>query len=263
MEPLMGHTEIARLPTSQRWQIVTNLLHSPRLDARSVAGAVTVAAQRRLRDLNRDPSLTYCFWLLTQLASAARGDDFLGDVAALGIPAQPDDTVSRFLARVADHTRAQLADFPESGPFGDIAATALRQALAETVGTHGRTLFGSSVDELVFAFQRYSTPTQFGDLAQRFFAAFMGQTLRYYLDREIPHAIGGDGLIHSGDASTFTAALDRHARELARVVEAFAIGWYDKHHWERLGSIPLIDAQGFVGHALPKLRGALVREAKR
>ena len=70
-------------------------------------------------------------------------------------------------------------------------------------------------------------------------------------------------LTHVTDATAFSAALDRHARELARVVEAFAVGWYDKRNWERLGAIPLVDAQGFIGHALPKLRGALVREANR
>ena len=259
----MGHHEIARLPTSQRWRVVVDLLNAPRLDAPSVAGAVTLAAERRLQALSNDPSLTYCFWLLTRLAAAARGPDFVAEVAQLGIRARSDDTALRFLARVADHTREQLGAFPESGPFGEIAAVALREALKETVGTQGRTLFGSSLEDLVTAFRRYATPTQFGDLAHRFFASFMGQTLRYYVDRELPHTVGSASLPYIDDAGDFARALDLHARQLARVVENFAVGWYSKRNWERMGAIGPDDAEGFVHHALPKLRGAIVREAAR
>lgn len=259
----MGHNEIARLPAWQRWRRVVELLNAPRLDAPSVAGAVTFAAERRLRELGTDPSLKYCFWLLTRLAAAARGPDFVADVAQLGIPARPDDTALQFLARIADHTREELGAFPESGPFGELAAVALREALQETVGIQGRTLFGSSLEDLEVAFRRYSTPTQFGDLAQRFFASFMGQTLRYYVDRELPHAVGSASLRHLDDTGDFTAALDLHARQLARVVETFAVGWYSKRNWERMGAIEPDDAEGFVRHALPKLRGALVREGAR
>ena len=259
----MGHTEIARLPASVRWRVVVGLLQAPQLDAAAVGGAVTLAAERRLRELSGDPSIAYCFWLLTRLASAARGPDFLADAAQLGIPVRPGDSALRFLARVADHTRGMLSARPESGPFGDIAATALRQALSETVGTQGRSLFGSSLEDVETAFRRFSTPTQFGDLAQRFFASFMSQTLRFYVDRELPQAVGGVGLPRVADATAFNEALDRHARDLARVVERFAVGWYSKKNWERLGSIGPDDAQGFVGHALPKLRGAVIREGTR
>lgn len=121
----MGHTEIARLPTSRRWAVVVDLLHAPQLNAPSVAGAVTHAAERRLQTLSTDPSVTYCFWLLTRLAAAARGPDFVADVAQLGIPTRPDDSALRFLARVGDHTREQLGMYPGSGPFGEIAAIAV------------------------------------------------------------------------------------------------------------------------------------------
>ena len=260
----MGHNEVARLPTSQRWRVVVGLLNSPQLNSPGVSSAVTAAAERRLRELGDDPSLTYCFWTLTRLASAARGrgaggSAFIGEVSALGIPAEPGESALRFLARVADHTRERLSEYPESGPFGDIAATALRQALAETVGTRGRSLFGSSLDDLEAAFRRHATPTQFGDLAHRFFASFMGQTLRYYVDRELPHVIGSTAVEDVSDATAFAQALDRHSRDLARVIERYAVDWYNKKNWERLGEISEEDAQGFIRHALPKLRSATKR----
>jgi hypothetical protein len=259
----MGHTEIARLPTSPRWGTVVDLLHAPQLDAPAVAGAVTNAAERRLQRLGSDPSVAYCFWLLTRLAAAARGPDFVTDVAQVGIAARPDDSALRFLARVGDRTRERLEAYPESGPFGEIAAVALRQTLSETAGTQGNSLFGSSLNDVAAAFRRYATPTQFGDLAHRFFASFMSQTLRYYVDRELPHAVGSVGLANVDAADAFGLALDLHARQLSRVVERFAVGWYSKKQREGADAISLEEAQNFIRHALPKLRGALVQAGPR
>jgi hypothetical protein len=87
----MGHTIVGRLPNYPRWQAVVAMLQWPELDAAAVAGATTWAAQDRLRQLRGDPSLTYCFWLLTRLASAARGPDFEAELAQLGLPAQRDE----------------------------------------------------------------------------------------------------------------------------------------------------------------------------
>ena len=259
----MGHTIVARLPKSQRWREVVALLDAPRLDAAGVAGATVVAAERRLLQLRGDPSLTYCFWLLTRLASAARGPDFLSDAAQLGVPAKPDDTALQFVARVADRTRVELNRFPESGPFGELAALALRHALTETVGAEGRSLFGSSLEDLERAFRRHSTAAQFGELARRFFGDFVARTLRFYVDRELPHAVGGGALSAVGDAANFAAALDLHARQTAGIVQDFAAAWYSKLHFERMGAIGRDDVDGFVAHALTKLRKELEREAAR
>ncbi|MGH2535107.1 MAG: hypothetical protein ACRDJW_22825 [Thermomicrobiales bacterium] len=255
----MGSTIVDRLPKSQRWQVVVGLLNMPHLDARAVGGASCLAAQRRLNQLRSDPSLGYCFWLLVRLA-AARGDNFAGEVAQLGIPARRDDAALQFVARVADHTRVELNRYPQSGPFGEIAALALRAALRETVGTEGRSLFGSPLEDVERAFRRHSSEAQFGDLARRFFADFTARTLRFYVDRELAHAVGGGGLATARETGEFSAALDLHARQTAKVVELYAARWYAKKHWERLGAIEIDDTQAFVAHALDKLQASLKRE---
>ena len=257
----MGHTIVGRLPKSERWRVVVGLLHAPRLDAPAVAGATARAAERRLLELRGDPSLAYCFWLLTRLAGAARGPDFLAEVAALGIPARPDDTALQFVARVADRARVELDRYPESGPFGELASLALRRALTETVGAEGRSLFGSSLEDLEGAFRRHSSAAQFGEQATRYFGDFSARTLRFYVERELGHAVGGGGLPSTAAAGDFAEALDRHARQSARIVEGFAAAWYSKKRWEREGAIPWEDARGFVAHALTKLRKELLVDA--
>lgn len=254
---IVGHSELGYLPTSARWRVVVALLAAPHLDAPAVAGATALAAKDRLTALRGDPSLSYCFWLLVRLAEAARGPDFLADATRLGVPASPGDTALAFVARVADRARVELNAHPESGPFGELASLALRRALTETVGTEGRSLFGSSLEDLEGAFRRHSTPVQFGELAKRFFGDFYARTLRFYVERELQNRVGGGALPTVAAANGFADALDLHARETARIVEGFAAAWYGKRHWESGGAIGQDETQGFVAHALTKLRKEL------
>lgn len=258
----MGHTIVGNLPKTHRWGQVANLLQSPVVDPVAVAAATVAAAEHRLIALRGDPSLTYGFWLLTRLASAARGPDFLADVAQLGVPAQPDDTVLTFIARVSDRARVELNRYPESGPYGEIASLALRGALAETVGTAGRSHFGSSLEDLEAAFRRHSTAAQFGELAHRYFAEVYARTLRFYVDRALSTSVRpGGGLASIADARQFGEALDRHARQSARIVERFGAEWFVKHHWSSGGAISREEAGRFTAHALTKLRKELLVDA--
>lgn len=258
----MGHYYFGRLPKTQKWLAVVALLEAPRLDPPAVAGATVKAAQDRLVALRGDPSLTYCFWLLVRLAEAARGPDFLADVARLGVPVRAEDPALAVVARAADRARIELDRFPESGPFGELASLALRRTLTETVGIENRSLFGSSLEDLERAFRRRSSPVQFGELAHRFFGDFVARTLRFYVERELSHHVGtGGGLASIADAGDFAAALDLHARQSARIVEGFAADWYAKHHWEAGGAIGREETQRFVAHALRKLRKELLVEA--
>lgn len=259
----MGHTELGYLPKSKRWRALMDLLEAPRLDAPTMAGATVFAAEGRLIALRGDPSLTYCFWLLTRLANAARGPDFLEEIRQLGVPARADDSALAFVVRVADTARIELNRYPESGPFGELASLALRRALTDTVGLEGRSLFGSSLEDLEGAFRRHSSAVQFGELATRFFGDFYARTLRFYVERELQNHVGGGALPTIATAGDFADALDLHARQSARIVEGFAAAWYSKKGWELQGAIGREDAQGFVAHALTKLRKELLLEAPR
>jgi hypothetical protein len=261
LECVMGHTELGVLPKSAKWQAVAALLAAPQVDVAQVAETTAIAAADRLNALRGDPAVAYCFWLLTRLASAARGPDFLQGVRALGIPVRPDDTAMALVARVADVSRIVLDRYPASGPFGEMAALSLRRALAETVSVENRPLFGASLADLERAFRRHSSPVQFGELAKRFFGEFYARTLRYYVERELQNRVGGAGLPTVAAANDFSDALTLHARETARYVEGFAAAWFDKHNWQSGGSIGPDETRAFVAHALRKMRTEIARES--
>ena len=53
----------------------------------------------------------------------------------------------------------------------------------------------------------------------------------------------------------FRGALERHCREAALIVEAFAGGWYSKSNYQ--GTLNPSTAQGFTDYALKKLADEL------
>jgi len=255
----MGHIRLGRLPKSQRWHEVIALLEGATPDPERVAMATAFAAHAQFGHLQGDPSLSYCFWLLARLASAARHPDFIDGLGLLGLDARPADSAIGFIAHISEHVRDEVERHPDSGLFGEMASLSLRRALTETIGTQGRSLFGSSVDDIEDAFRTHATPSRFGTLARRFFGDFLARTLRFYVDKELLLHVGPTaGLADLGQADAFVADLDRHARQSARIVEEFASDWFSKHDWETSGAIDRDEAQGFVAVALDKLRGELV-----
>lgn len=253
----MGHIRLGRLPKTQRWRDVVALLDAPDPDAARVAAATAMAAQARLGQLRNDTSLAYCFWLLARLASAARRPDFADAVDDVGLQAHATDSIFGFVSQVSDRVRDEIGRHPESGPFGDLAADALTRALTETVGTEGRSLFGSSVGDLERALRKHATPSEFGVVAQRFFADFLARTLRFYVDKELPQHVGTGGIDGIEQSAAFVEDLDRYTRQSAVIVQQFAADWFSKYDWQTGGAIGRDDAQHFVGVALGKLRKEL------
>ncbi len=254
----MGHTIVGEFPRTRPWNRVFDLLQAPEVSPGLVADATVRAAGSRLSQLRGDESLTYCFWLLTRLAAAARGPDFEADVGRLGLDVQTSDHALALVAQINERAREELGHFPESGPFGDIAINALRSSLTDTLGAQNRSLFGSSVEDLASAFRRHSTASQFGELATRFFGAFYAQTLRYYVDRALPAAMSPTGGLRTlADVSAFQEGLDRHARESAWIVAVYAAQWWVKHQGTQGALIGREEVRGFTAYALTKLRREL------
>ncbi|MCX5999222.1 MAG: hypothetical protein NTU41_06410 [Chloroflexi bacterium] len=251
----MGHLRLGRLPKTRRWIDVVGLLDASPEDTAGIAGAVVLAADGRLRDLASDPSLGYCFWLLTRVAWASRQSDFHERLSRLGINADANTPTLAFISRLTDRVNAEIGGNAQSGHFAELSSLALRRAISETVGQHAGSFFDTNVDTLQKAFQAHSTPPRFGALSTRFFADLFARTVRSLVDRELSHHVGSNkAYANATQSAAFMRALDLHARQSARIMETFAAEWYSKHNWETQGEISLAEAQGFVAIAVKKLR---------
>ena len=72
----MGHVRHGRLPKTQRWRQIVELISASPDDVGVIADTTATAAEHRLRELRNDASFAYCFWLLTRIAWASRSEDF-------------------------------------------------------------------------------------------------------------------------------------------------------------------------------------------
>lgn len=257
----MGHTRLGRLPKTRAWVQVIDLLETNVDNIPQVTRATLKATDAQLKRLSTDPAVSYCFWLLTRVTWLARSDDFAMRLPEIGVNPQTASSAFTFISQLTDHARVKAAEHPESGVFAEIASLSLRQALAQTVAEHSRTLFGTGLEDVQRACRAYSTRKQFGVLAKYFFAHFLSRSLQYFLNKELSNHIGPQHALNDVEsAKEFNDALAAYSRQSARIMENFAAGWYSKHNWESRGQIPEEDASKFVAMALRKLRMELQQE---
>src|SRR3972149_2695516 len=110
----MGHIRVGRLPHRLQWREVVSLLEEAPKSAAAVSRSTVLAADERLRRLKDDPSLNYCFWLLTRITWAARSDTFLDQLGRLGIDAQDGTQTLSFIASLTNQAQGEASRDPGS-----------------------------------------------------------------------------------------------------------------------------------------------------
>lgn len=259
----MGHQHIGRLPRTRRWREVIALLGDDPRDAPRLADAVLRAMQERLAALRDDPGFTYCCWLLVRLTWAARGGDFAGDAARLGVPIDPSESPLAFVARITDEVSETVTRYPSYGPLTELAVQSLGETLLDTVGSRTPGMFARDGTDLQRDFRRRSTESGFSTLTKHFFGDFIARTLRYVVGREVLAHVGPAlGMTTVQDARDVDRAVTTHARETVRVMEQFSGEWYGKHNHHSAGEISREETNGFAAHALDKVRAVLALEAQ-
>jgi hypothetical protein len=227
----------------------------------------TLAASRKLFGqpeegepgiLSTDPGLTTSFYVLVHAAFRARDADFLHALRERGIRVPDPGSASAigFVGGVSETVRERLAQSENASPFSEIALLSLREVLSDAIAQRATALFGSDLEKVQSACRYYATPTRFGALSRRFFAAFLYRTLTFFVSKEIHRHVGPGKRFHQlSDAKEFEHALRLWCSERARIIESFAGGWTSKEEHE--GGVDRRDAQRFVAVAVGKLASEL------
>ena len=258
----MGHLRVGYLPKTLPWRRVVGLLEEDPDNTPAIAGATVHAAHRELEILKGDPSLAYCFWILTRITWYARQPDFSTQLEQIGINLAGSSSALSFVSAVSDHVRTHTSLYPGAGVFREIGNLALKRALSDAIVSSTPTFFGSTLQNVQEGCRKYSSQKQFGILATNFFSDFLARFLRYFTDKELSNHIGPARRLESiDDGKTFNDALETYARQSSRIVEDFASGWYSKNNWKSEGDVTEKDARKFVAYALKKLQMELEREA--
>jgi hypothetical protein len=275
----MGTREYDRLPKTPHFKQVVALIGSgagfagaPGVSPGSIgeiADATLDASLDGLQRAKNDAGLAYSLYLLTQITQAARKEDFLAALAALGIPGpkvsvaapQTDLSASEYDIHdlVGSFTTAvdqQLRRDQSRTDIGEMAQQAAAESLVALCSPRSETLFGSSLETVKDSLRALSTERGFANLTQDFFARLTRRYLLYHLSRELSNHVGEGRRFRSVDEhNAFLRELDTHCRVCSMMVRRFAGEWYKKHNWQQ-GITPR-KARGFAAHAIDKMQFAL------
>lgn len=250
----MGHIRLGRIPKTKQWHAVLACLAGPEIDGAAISRAVAQATQGELRNLKGDSALSYGYWLLTRLVSAAREDRFVDALQELGIRTPSDRRAGiALLAEISQTVEREISWRSKGNALEKITGLALQQVLSEEITSKAPTLFGTTVDDVQTTLKEASSLKNFGRISRRFFAQFLSRTVKYIINKELSNAIGSRGLQNHREAHQLEHDIDRYCFESSRIVEEFSGGWFSKHDWESKHRISPKEAAGFVAYALDKL----------
>ena len=251
----MGHIRLGKLPAGKRWHQVVELLRVGG-GIGQLADATARAADTELQSAKGDPALAYTVWLLTQLPIAARSPQFAARLGELGFDAGAERSILGLVAGFSKAVDRNVANGTNRTDLGELARQAAAESISFIVGAAMPSFFGSTADEVRSEIGHLATKDRFAVLARDFFARLTQKTLEYYISRELPNYVGPGNPIASIDRQIeFRAALEKHCREAALIVEQFAGGWYSKSIFR--GTLTPAAAQAFTDYALKKMRDEL------
>ena len=255
----MGHIRVGRLPKVRGWRQVIGLLESVDSSSSDLAAATANAAKGFLAERASDPTLAYCYWLLTQITYQARTDRFSTALSEIGLEVSQTKDALGFLGKITNVVRREVKSRGETFPFSEIVQLSLREVLTETIGQRSQSLFGTTLEDIRSACRQYSTHQQFARLARLYFSKVLNRTLQFFVSKESANYLGAGGKFADlSQLSDFNLALESYCYQSAKIVEEFAGGWYSKRNWQ--GEISEQDARGFVAVAFQKLRAEIARE---
>jgi hypothetical protein len=263
MEAAVGHTRLGTIPKTRKWrdvveQVVSGNLGTAReasfvADMPVIAAKTLDAAQRSLEKAVEDPGVRYTFYLLTQVALAARTADWQTALSKHGIRLSREGSVFDLTVEVQAAIDRHVAR-SSSGPsdLSEIAQQSAGEAILSLAATRTPSLFGGGSEDAQQAIRSVSTKKGFGELGQQFFGKFVSRFLNFYLSRITAAELGKRRLKDLGDVAQFNEALRSHCIQSARIVRDFCGTWYSKTEYKQ--GIDLENSSRFLAVAMKKLR---------
>jgi hypothetical protein len=267
----VGHTRLGTLPTTRKWNELVEQIAGTRLtgdvaataaiDVDAIAAQTLDASRKALNNIVHDSGVRYTFYLLTQVALAARASDWENALARHGIHLTSDSTVFDLTVEVQSAIDRHLRHSPSGATdLSEMAQQSAGEALLSLAGMRTVSLFGGSSADARNAIRSLSTKTGFGKLGQRFFGRFVARFLNFYLSRATAATLGSRRVQDLGDIAEFNKALEVHCDQSARIVRDFCGEWYSKTEYQK--GINLGNASKFLAVAVKKLGKELAHQRR-
>jgi hypothetical protein len=252
----MGHIHLGVLPGTKRWKDVVGLLADGAAPRRVIAASAH-AAEKDLQRAAGNPVFSEAVKLLSMLPVAASEEDFTDALSRLKLSVKPHPELFDILASIGDRLDQRLHETGSHDDFAELVRRSLLSNITTHVGDRLPGLIATTPADVQLAIRQTAAPREFAVYARGFFTRLVGETLRYWLDRELASHMGSDDyLADAGKRSEFDKALMQFCMEATFIVREFSAAWFQKRLYED-GEITERAAAAYGAVALKKIREEL------
>ncbi|MCV2874608.1 hypothetical protein OEZ71_20100 [Defluviimonas sp. WL0050] len=248
----MGHIYLGVLPTSKKWQEVVALISDGAADTAVIAASAR-AAEKDLLSAAYDPVFVEAVRLLAILPVAARDEGFGQSLRDFDLPCRNAPDVFGIVLAMGSRLDDLARQAPRQNDFRELARRALLSTVTAYLGDRTPGLISPTPEDVHRAARQLSAPREFSAYARGFFTRLLGETLRYWLDRELANHTGPDQRFANARSRTeFDHALMQYSMEASRIMKEFAAGWFAKNVY-RDGAVTSETAASFGAVAFRKI----------
>ena len=258
----MGHVRLGRLPRSKAWKEVVGLITAG-ADVSQIANATMRAADTAFSFVLNDHGFTEAVWMMTQLAIAAKKDNFHEHLNSLGVNLPSDTSLPDVAAAISEALDRNLESNGGRSDLGEISQRALVGAIVEHISPKLPSLFAPDADDVRSALGDLGKKREFGELSRSFFSKLTNESMGYFLSKTLATHLGeGQRFATMNEMNQFQKALDTHCREASLIVKQFSADWFSKHRYEEGGDITRKSSDNFASYALKKIKDELKEGAR-
>lgn len=248
----MGHIHLGVLPKTRKWQDVVALISAGATDA-AIISASARAAEKDLLNAAYDPVFVEAVRLLAVVPVAARGEDFGQSLRDHDVACGSTPEVFGIILALGSRLDAIADQAGRRNDFRELVRRALLSTITAYLGDRLPGLIGPTPDDVQRAARQLSAPREFSACARGFFTRLLGETLRYWLDRELANHTGpGQRFPNAQSRSEFDHALMQFSIEATRIIKEFAAGWFARNVYGG-GAITTKTAAAFGAVAFRKI----------
>ncbi|MCB2230284.1 hypothetical protein KQH82_06180 [bacterium] len=253
----MGHIRLGVLPRTRRWKQVIELLEAG-ADLGEIAEKSFYAAKSGLKLVPGDPGFTTVLTSVFQFIQAARSPDLVGALSGLGYILPADAGVLDIVSSLRASTDRTLEQLQVKSDVAEMAQNTFSEVLLQSANTKLPSLFDTTPEQSQQAVRSLARGKELSALMHEFYARFTKRYLSYYLSRELPSRVGGEGYFESIDGhEAFDDALDLYVRQSVRISDEFTPGWLGKTIHE--GTLDNASVTRYAHVAFKKIAGEFAR----
>lgn len=226
----MGHSRLGRLPKRWGWEKVIEVLKDPNASIKDIVQLTSDASKKVLLNSKNMDGLTICYWLYTNIAFAAKQNNFVKQLNNLGIKLEDKDSGFDIIRKIYDTASDELTNNGRISILDKIALDSFQKSLQETIIAESNTLFGCNLDSIQKAFSKYSTNDNISYLSRKFFSQYAYKAFSFAIEKELANSISNNGNFrNSSDLARFDERLKTYCWDISKILEKYSGGWYSKH----------------------------------